>query len=152
MQGGAIVVRRFRGGDESALVEILSLNRQYGSPVVDGPEAMRRVAECAAAEFLVAEAEGTAVGLVRGVYDGSRAMIHQLSVHPHYQGKGIGSRLVREICRVFASRGAPTLSATVTSSSVRFWERTGFRRLEVFLVLADNDDVLARGETPGAAA
>ena len=137
MQESRINVRRFQAGDEPAIVEILKLNRQYGSPAVDGPEAMRRVAECAAAEFLVAEEHGRAVGLVRGVYDESRALIHQLSVHPDHQGKGIGSRLVREICRAFASRGAPTLSATVTSNSVGFWESVGFKRLDVFLVLAD---------------
>ena len=151
MPGNRIDVRRFRQGDEPVLVEILRLNHQYGSPVVDGPEAMRRVAACAATEFLVAEAEGTVVGLVRGVYDGSRALIHQLSVHPHYQGKGIGSRLVREICQAFASRGAPTLSATVTSNSVGFWEKSGFRRLEVFLVLADSNSVLGHAEARGGA-
>lgn len=142
----AVTVRRFREGDEPALVEILKLNRQYGSPMVDGPGAMRRIAECAAAEFLVAEMDGNAVGLVRGVYDGSRALIHQLSIHPEHQGKGIGSRLVREICRAFVVRGAPTLSATVTTDSVGFWEKAGFERLPVFLVLADNDRLLAHGD------
>ncbi len=141
-----VVVREFRDGDELPLVEILQLNHQYGSPGVDGPEAMRRVARCPAAEFLVAEEGESTVGFVRGVYDGSRAMIHQLSVHPRHQSRGIGSRLVREICRVFSERGAPTLSATVTSNSVAFWEKIGFQRLEVFLVLADRNRLLDAGQ------
>lgn len=152
MQESRVTVRRFETGDEPALMDILRLNHQYGSPAVDGPEPMRRIAECAAAEFLVAEEDGRPVGFVRGVYDGSRALIHQLSVHPDHQGKGIGSRLVREICQVFAARGAPTLSATVTSNSVGFWERTGFERLEVFLVLADCARVIGPGQTKEVAA
>lgn len=151
MRESRISVRRFQTGDEPLLVEILRLNGQYGSPIVDGPEAMRRIAECAAAEFLVAEEDGSPVGFVRGVYDGSRALIHQLSVHPRHQGNGIGSRLVREICQVFAARGSPTLSATVTSNSVGFWEKVGFQRLEVFLVLTDADNVLGRREGSAAA-
>lgn len=139
------VVRRFRDGDETKLAEILQLNHQYGSPGVDGPEAMKRVARCSAAEFLVAEEDGNTLGFVRGVYDGSRAMIHQLSVHPSYQGKGAGSRLVREICQAFSKRGAPIFSATVTANSVGFWEKNGFQRSEVFLVLADEQQLLGPG-------
>ena len=140
-----IVVRKFQDGDEPTLVEILQLNHQYGSPNVDGPEAMRRVARCPAAVFLVAEEDGSVLGLVRGVYDGSRAMIHQLSVHPRHQSRGVGSTLVREMCRALSARGAPSLSATVTSKSVGFWEEIGFRRLDVFLVLADNEELLRPG-------
>lgn len=69
-----VVVREFCDGYESTLVEILKLNHQYGSPGVDGPGAMRRVARCSAAEFLVAEEGESAVGFVRGVHDGSRAV------------------------------------------------------------------------------
>jgi len=80
-----MLIRDFEVTDIDEIVEILKLNGQYGSPVVDGPEAMKRVKACSAAVFLVCEIDLKVVGVVRGNYDGSRAIIHQLSVHPAYQ-------------------------------------------------------------------
>ncbi|MFQ6087095.1 MAG: GNAT family N-acetyltransferase, partial [Candidatus Bathyarchaeia archaeon] len=106
----------------------------YGHPEVDGPEAMKRVKACKAAVFLVCEVNGKVVGLVRGVYDGSRAIIHLLSVHPTYRGQGIGTALVREIVKRFEEKDAPTVSATVTDESLEFWQKVGFRKTKAFLV------------------
>lgn len=129
-----MLVRDFDVDDVAPIVEILELNGQYAHPDVDGPEAMRRVKECEAAVFRVCELGGKTVGLVRGVYDGSRAMIHLLSVHPEHQGQGIGTALVEQIIRVFEERDAPSVSATITHDSLGFWEKVGFNRTEVFLV------------------
>jgi ribosomal protein S18 acetylase RimI-like enzyme len=128
-----MLVRDFELKDVDAVVEILKLNNQYGFPEVDGPEAMKRVKACSAAVFLVCEVDRKVVGVVRGTYDGSRAMIHQLSVHPTYQRRGIGTRLVRETVERFKRRGAPTASATVTEESLPFWQKIGFRRTKAFL-------------------
>jgi ribosomal protein S18 acetylase RimI-like enzyme len=128
-----MLVRDFELKDADAVVEILKLNNQYGFPEVDGPEAMKRVKACSAAVFLVCEVDRKVVGVVRGTYDGSRAMIHQLSVHPAYQRQGIGTRLVRETVDRFKRRGAPTASATVTEESLPFWQKIGFRRTKAFL-------------------
>ena len=62
---------------------------------------MKRVSECKAAVYLVAIKHGKVMGVVRGVYDGSRALIHQISVHPKHQKHGVGSALVREIANRF---------------------------------------------------
>jgi len=48
-------IRDFVPSDAHQLVEILKANQQYGHPEIDGPEAMLKVHECQAAEFLVAE-------------------------------------------------------------------------------------------------
>jgi len=129
-------VRKFRVSDIENLVEILKLNNQYACPEVDGPDAMKRIRLCEAAVFLVCEINGRAVGLIRGVYDGSRALIHQLSVHPKYQRKGIGRALVMAIAEEFRKKGAPSVSATVTERSPEFWKKVGFENVQVFLVLA----------------
>ena len=129
-----MLIRDFQLGDVDAIVEALRLNGQYAFPEVDGPEAMRRVKACSAAVFLVCEVEGRVVGVVRGNYDGSRAIIHQLSVHPAYQKRGLGAALVGEIVKRFREKGAPTVSAMVYEKSLPFWEKVGFRRTEVFLV------------------
>lgn len=127
-------IRNFRVKDIPAIVEILKLNNQYSHPEVDGPEAMKRVKECEAAVFLVAEIDRRVVGLCRGVYDGSRALIHQLSVHPNHQRKGVGKALVTEIVERFRERGAHTVSATITKKSLGFWKKGGFRKIGVLLV------------------
>jgi len=129
-----VLIRDFQLTDRDEIVEILKLNNQYGFPEVDGPEAMKRVKACSVAVFLVCEIDGRVVGVVRGNYDGSRAIIHQLSVHPAYQKQGIGTALVKEIVNRFQRMGAPTVSATVTEESLPFWQKVGFRKTKVFLV------------------
>ena len=129
-----MLIRDFQLTDSDKIVEILKLNNQYGFPEVDGPEAMKRVKECSATVFLVCEIDGRVVGVVRGNYDGSRAIAHQLSVHPAYQRRGIGTALVKEIVDRFQRMGAPTVSATVTERSLPFWQKVGFRKTNVLLV------------------
>jgi len=129
-----MLIRDFQLADMDEIVEILKLNNQYGFPEVDGPEAMKRVKACSVAVFVVCEIEGKVVGVVRGNYDGSRAIIHQLSVHPAYQRQGIGAVLVKEIVKSFQQMGAPTVSATITEESLRFWHKIGFRKTKAFLV------------------
>ena len=129
-----MLIRDFEVNDIDAIVEILKLNNQYGNPEVDGPEAMKRVTACEAAVFLVCEVDHKVVGSARGVYDGSRAIIHLLSIHPSHQGQGFGAALVQETVKRFGEKGAPTVSATVTEESLRFWQQVGFRRTKAFLV------------------
>jgi len=130
-----IVIRPFVERDAERLVDILTRNGQFGHPEVEGIAAMRRVASCEAAVFLVADVEGQPEGLVRAVYDGSRALIHVLSVSPSYQERGIGSALVNAVQIELRRRGAPTVSVTVTDASAGFWQKQGFNALPVYLML-----------------
>jgi N-acetylglutamate synthase-like GNAT family acetyltransferase len=129
-----VLIRDFKEGDIDEIVGILKLNNQYAFPMVDGPEGMKRVNACNAAVFLVCDMNGKVVGVVRGNYDGSRAMIHQLSVHPAYQKRGVGTALLKEIVKKFRKRGAPTVSAMITEKSLPFWQKVGFRKTNIFLV------------------
>ena len=139
-QTADILCRPFQESDIDSLVEILELNNQYAYPDVEGPEAMRRVALCEAAVFVVAEVSGKPRGFVRGIYDGSRALIHLMSVHPNFQGSGIGKVLVKAATDDFKRRGAPTVSVTVTNESSAFWAGQGFKALPVFLMLKETGD------------
>ena len=129
-----MLIRNIQLSDIDEIVEILELNDQYDCPEVDGPEAMRRVRKYSATVSLVCEIDGRVVGGIRGNFDGSRAMIHQLSVHPAYQRQGIGTILVKDVVERFNKMGAPTVSATVTEGSLPFWRKVGFRKTNVFLV------------------
>jgi N-acetylglutamate synthase-like GNAT family acetyltransferase len=127
-------IREARSCDINMIVEIIKLNNQFSFSEVDGSEAMQRVVNCKAAVFLVCEINRHIVGFIRGVYDGSRALIHQLSVHPTYQKRGIGTSLVRHILSKFQQLGALTVSATITEQSAPFWYRIGFKKTKAFLV------------------
>ncbi len=120
-------IRAFEPQDTEALVDILKANQQYGHPDIDGPEAMLRVHECQAAEFLVAEEGGTVVGMIRGAYDGSRAIIYLASVHPNHQRQGIGRALVEEIAQRFKERGAGSI-AVIVPGDAAFWKKLNFRQ------------------------
>jgi ribosomal protein S18 acetylase RimI-like enzyme len=120
-------IRDFRPQDADVLVEILRANQQYGHPDIDGPEAMLRVHECKAAEFLVAEAGEKVVGMIRGTYDGSRAIIYLASVHPAHQRQGIGRALVIEIARRFKERGGRSI-AVIVPGDAAFWKKMQFRQ------------------------
>ncbi|MBX3011806.1 MAG: GNAT family N-acetyltransferase [Caldilineaceae bacterium] len=133
-----IAIRPFQAADAPDLVEILKLNGQYGYAAIEGEAAMNRVAACDAAIFLVAETPHGPYGFIRAIYDGSRALIHLLSVHPDGQQSGIGQALVDAVRRECAQRGAPSLSVTVTEQSAGFWEKQGFKRLPVFLMLQES--------------
>ena len=133
-----IKIRPFVQSDNARLVEILKINGQYDYPAIEGPEAMDRVAACDAAIFLVAEEAGQIQGFIRAVYDGSRALIHLLSVHPSAQRKGIGSTLLSSMEKELDRRGAPSVSVTVTENSAGFWEKQGFDRSPVHLMLKTN--------------
>lgn len=122
-----VQIRDFRSEDIDALVGILKANQQYGHPEIDGPEAMLRVRDCRAAEFLVAEDGNQVVGMIRGTYDGSRAVIYLASVHPARQRQGIGRSLVLELARRFQDRGAGSI-AVIVPGDVAFWKKMGFRQ------------------------
>jgi len=138
-------IRRFEPSDTGMCVEILKLNSQYSHPEIDGPEAMLRIYEKSDSPFFVAEYGGSVVGLVRGCYDGSRALIWQASVHPDYQGKRIGRALIKEIAKSFKRMGAPSVSVTATEKSKSFYEEFSFKEIPVKFMLAENiDDILKK--------
>jgi ribosomal protein S18 acetylase RimI-like enzyme len=135
-------IRDFRPQDVDALVDILKANQQYGHPEIDGPEAMMQVDRCQAAEFLVAETEGQVVGMIRGTYDGSRAVIYLASVHPEHQRQGIGRALVMDIARRFKQRGAGSI-AVIVPGDAGFWKRMRFRQTTRVMHAFPIDEVLS---------
>jgi ribosomal protein S18 acetylase RimI-like enzyme len=134
-------IRDFQPEDTGALEAILKANQQYGHPEIDGPEAMLQVHRCTAAEFLVAEVEGQVVGMARGTFDGSRAVIYLASVHRDHQRQGIGRALVLEIARRFSGRGARSL-AVIVPGDAGFWKRLGFRQTTRVMQIYPIDQIL----------
>lgn len=139
-------IRPFKTADLKAVVAILEANSQIAAPAVDGPAAVYRVSQLTGAFFLVAEVSNRVVGMVRGVWDGSRALVHQLSVSPDYQRQGIGTALMRALAQRFRKHGAPSLAVTATEKTSRFYERLGFAPTTVVFMIAQ-DIRTVTGET-----
>ena len=144
-----IIIRKFHEGDVPAIIEILKLNGQYSLPIVDGAEAMLRVSKNPSAVFLVSEIDGKTIGAVRGIYDGSRALIHQVSVHPNWQGKGVGTKLIKKIAGEFRERGAPTISVIAGKgerwNSIEYFKKLGFEDMPIKLMIHFDIDKLIEG-------
>ena len=134
----SILVRPFVQNDTPRLIEILTHNGQYSHPEIEGPDAMRRFNAFSGSVFLVAETEHRLVGFVRATYDGSRALIHVLSVDPDFQRRGIGRTLVLAAEGELRRCGAPGAAATVTDKSAQFWEKMGYVSLPVRLRLKES--------------
>jgi ribosomal protein S18 acetylase RimI-like enzyme len=135
-------IRRFQPSDIESCVEILRLNDQYKYPEVDGPEAMMRIYQRPENPFFISEENGSVVGMIRGCYDGSRPLIWQLSIHPNYQGRGIGKALVKEVAKFFKEKGHKTVSITANHDSKSFYEGVGFEEIPIVFMLADIDKIL----------
>jgi transitional endoplasmic reticulum ATPase len=136
-----MLIREFVPADCEPLVEVLKANLQFGHPELDGPEAMLRICDCDAAEFLVAEEDGRAVGLIRGIFDGSRAIVHVISVHPGYQRRGIGTALVSEIAKRFKAKGANNLSV-VAAGNLDLLKKLGFKQTIRIMTAYPIDEVI----------
>jgi ribosomal protein S18 acetylase RimI-like enzyme len=88
----------------------------------------------------------TATGRLVGVLIGSRIApgaghIGQISVHPAYQGRGLGRRMISSALTEYARRGFDSVSLAVTSansSALHLYESCGFRTIHTFPVFFRN--------------
>jgi ribosomal protein S18 acetylase RimI-like enzyme len=149
-------IRHARVEDAGAMVEIMKANHHYYTPAVDGMEAIARQLEMENNMLLVAEIGEEVVGFLNGAWDGARAFIFKLSVKPEWQGRGIGTALVRESARLFMRMGAPTLGVAAAdgsggeaNDSVGFWKAIGFESIPARLMIHFDIDELGRGENEG---
>ncbi len=123
--------------DFAQIAAILDENNML-VPKIDGPKAMTRVMEKMGRYFLAAKENNLVLGFIRATYDGSRAMIQQMAVKNAYQRKGIGKKLIFEVCRRLKEDGAPTISVTSTEKSCPYYEKLSFKKLTITLMLADD--------------
>ena len=128
-------IREAKSFDFERLEEILVQNNMLDFPEVDGKEAMSRVCSLMGKYFLVAESENYVVGMIRGCYDGSRALIHQMVVDEEYQCKGIGKQMIGEIGLRFKEDGAKSVAVTSGSGAVGYYGGLGFEDVGVRLMV-----------------
>lgn len=62
---------------------------------------------------LVAELDGRVVGAIVGTVDKRTGFFYCLAVHPNYQGRGIGRRLVASLEKRFRQKGVKRIGITI---------------------------------------
>ncbi len=133
-----IDIREAKPEDFEKLEEILFQNDMLHCPEIDGKDAMKRIKEISGRYFLIAKIDNYVVGLIRGCYDGSRALIHQMAVDKEYQRQGIGKKLMKELVLRFKEDGASSVSVTSTEKSKSYYESLNFSDLPITLMVASD--------------
>jgi ribosomal protein S18 acetylase RimI-like enzyme len=135
------------------MVEIMESNHHFYHPVVDGCESLARQMSMGNNVLLVAEVSGKVQGFVTGTWDGARAFLFKMSVHPDVQRQGIGTMLVREAARIFKGMGAVTMGLSAAdgtggeqNNSILFWEKIGFEQIPARLMIHFDMDELTEAE------
>lgn len=126
---GSLRIRPYQPSDRDAVFGIWAVAFPDPSPHNDpGRTIAMKMAEDPEL-FLVAESAGEVVGTVIGGWDGHRGWIYSLAVTPSYQGRGIGTDLVRDIQRRLVQLGCIKVNLQVRETNAevtRFYQKLGF--------------------------
>ena len=135
-------VRKARLTDAPRMVEIMEANRHYYNPDTDGTEALECMMSLPHNVIMVSETDGTVTGFITGTWNGARAFIFKLSVHPDFRRQGIGLALVRDSAKRFREMGAVNLGVCAAdgtggepNNSVGFWQAAGFELIPARLMI-----------------
>ena len=140
-----IKIREAKPMDFDRLEDILVQNNMLTSPEIDGKDAMKEIYKRMGKYFLVAEIEDHLVGMIRGCYDGSRALIHQMVVGKNHQKQGIGKQMMYAIALRFRSDGAKSISVTATEKSKNYYKKLSFSGLPITLMVCfDIEDAIKK--------
>ena len=101
-------------------------------------EAFRRLLEASRGEILVADEDGTLLGMASVSYNlamrygGEYCQLEELIVDPAARGKQVGARLVQETVERARSRGGKEYGlylVAATEHNLEFYQRFGFERI-----------------------
>jgi ribosomal protein S18 acetylase RimI-like enzyme len=124
-----VVVRAFKESDEARVIELWTfagLVRAWNDPKKDIARKLKVQREL----FLVAELEGSIVGVVMAGYEGHRGWVNYLAVDIGQRRRGIGSALMRDAERRLRLLGCPKINLQVraeNSDVQAFYAALGFK-------------------------
>lgn len=115
--------------DDAEGVVALWLGSGAAPTSTDDPDSVRALIRRDGDALIVAESAGMITGTLVAGFDGWRANLYRLVVHPSARRRGLGRALVAEAERRLARLGARRISALVVldhAHAVRFWEAAGY--------------------------
>jgi ribosomal protein S18 acetylase RimI-like enzyme len=111
---------------------VVALWKEAGAAatVTDDPASVERLVADDPEALIVAELEGEIVATLIAGFDGWRAHLYRLAVHPRLRRRGVARALVTEAEMRLARRGAKRVNALVAddAEAVMFWEAVGYGR------------------------
>ncbi|WP_141432243.1 GNAT family acetyltransferase [Bacillus sp. 03113] len=100
----------------------------------DSIEGLKKIVEREPDLFFVAEENHKIIGAVMGTYDGRRGWVNHLAVHPEYQGKQLGTQIMKELEKRFKQIGCEKINLLIEMDNTKvqkFYEQLGFNQDEL---------------------
>jgi ribosomal protein S18 acetylase RimI-like enzyme len=127
---GSTWALRTAGAEDAPAVVALWRNAGAAATVTDDPASVERLVTHDPEALIVAELEGEIVASLIAGFDGWRAHLYRLAVHPRLRRRGLARALVTEAEQRLARRGARRINALVAgdTEAVMFWEAADYER------------------------
>jgi ribosomal protein S18 acetylase RimI-like enzyme len=124
----AVTLRECEHADLEAVLALWRAADAVPSPT-DHPDALEQRLAHGDGLFLIADAGGRIVETLIGGWDGWRAGLYRLAVHPEWRRRGIATRLISEVEERLRRLGAQRISLRVFHESpgaVELWRSVGY--------------------------
>ena len=140
MTDAEMQIRAFAPADEVAVIALwdqVQLTRPWNDAHKDVMRKLQQMQHTHSSIFWVAEAGGEIVATVMAGYDGHRASVNYLAVHPDWQKRGIGKSLMQEVEKWCLSLGCPKINLMVRTdnqSVLQFYTQLDYRMDDVVVL------------------
>lgn len=125
-----LTLRTARPEDVPGLLSLWSVAAENTNRPVDTPRAAELLIERDPAALIVAESSGTLIGSVIAGWDGWRAHLYRLAVHPAHRRQGVALALLGRAEERLVTLGATRIDAMVLDENAlgrAIWQRSGYR-------------------------
>jgi ribosomal protein S18 acetylase RimI-like enzyme len=128
----SVLIRAFKEEDEARVIELWTLGglvKPWNDPKKDIARKLKVQREL----FLVAELEGSLVGVVMAGYEGHRGWVNYLAVDLGQRRRGIGTALMRDAERRLKLFGCPKINLQIRRENTAvqsFYAAIGFKEDE----------------------
>lgn len=126
-------IRAATGSDVDQVLAVWAEARSAAARTPDDPALVARLLEHDPGALLVAEADGSVVGVMIAGWDGWRGNVYRLAVLPSHRRQGIARRLVEAGHDRLRSLGAGRVTALVggeEGAAHGLWRAVGYQRDE----------------------
>jgi len=81
--------------------------------------------------IMVCEVDGIPIGVGRAhFFSENEAQIRSISVEPEWEGKGIGSIVLKELEKIVIAKGATRIIIHSRKSAIEFYKKNGYKEVE----------------------
>ena len=81
--------------------------------------------------IMVCEVDGIPIGVGRAHFiNEDEAQIRSISVEPNWEGKGIGSIVLKELEKIVTEKGARRIIIHARNTAIEFYKKNGYKEVE----------------------